>query len=350
MHVRRSSAALAVLGILLIAGALVVRFALAPSLQKLPSGLDKTSVATGTISIPDPAKPGAMIEQPIEMDRHLTARNSDSDTSVAQVVTTIYALPRTAGHPPLSTSTVKYALDRTDYGQAAAPGGVQVVDQKHASTISLAPNPSTEGQSLFDPTLRQALPLTYVSTSNVDGREQMAFTAAGTGPIADPDTAAALKAALGKKFGTDGSSAPTAALAAMGVPESKLAGLGTTVPVNLVSDSSIKILADQKFGSIVSVDQKAQFGAALGDPSNPLMVLPLQVVATKNTNADVASSISSLSSGQTKLSLIETWIPLALAIIGLILLIVAWMRRRPGAAGDDVAATPSPVEKATASS
>lgn len=333
MRTRLSRGVLALLGAFLLIGALIIHFVVVPGLMKLPEDLDESAVFAGVLQSPDPAAPGKMIELPVELEKTIKVDSVDGDTALVTSGSNLYAVPRKSDETPLSQATTRFAIDRTDFGQAPT-SDEGVTNQLGGSTFALPPNPAEDGQTLYDSMLQRAVPLEYISTGEIQGRTVLTFRAEESGPLADPTTAARLQRALGQKFGTDGTTVPTPLLAAMGVPADELAGLGDTLPVSLVVSTNFEVNADQEFGSMVMVDQGAAFTAVIGDSASPVTALPIQVLTTKMTDASLTDSIDSLNSSTQKLSIITWWIPGAMVLIGAILLALAFLRRRttPGPA------------------
>ena len=168
----RSSIVLAVLGVLLIVAAAVVRFVVVPSVTKLPDDLNTTQQIEGTYNGLNPAALAGGDDQLLLRDVPVTARrtytvdSSDGDTAV--VTRTV---ERAVGGQSEPATETRYAVDRTDFESAPAPEGADDVVESEGLIFTLPLNPSTDADyQLWDQTTQAAYPLTYEDTSTLEGR------------------------------------------------------------------------------------------------------------------------------------------------------------------------------------
>lgn len=337
MRTRRWSVAAATVGVVLVVAAFIVSFVVTPALDKLPADTDRTVTMSGTMQTPNPSDSSAMVAAPIELERTVKVDKVDGNNALVSMSTRTFTLPRGEGDKPLSETVQRYGIDRETYGQASPPGGAAVTDQKGASVFAFAPHPSHDDATLYDGTLAKAVSLKFSGTKEISGRKMLTFKTANTGRLGDEAMAARLRAALGKKFGTDGTSVPAVVLVKQGMPAAALKSFGQSVPVSLVVASDATIEVDAGRGNFVSLEQNLTVSAAIGDPSRPLVKTPIQILNLTSTDTTVADGIAAIEDAESKLSLVRLWIPLALAVLGLILLAVgAWLWRR-GAAGGGAA-------------
>ncbi|WLP92172.1 porin PorA family protein [Gordonia sp. NB41Y] len=353
MHIRRSSLVLLVLGVILVIGAVLLSTVITPLLSRMPAGLEKGSVFVGTMATPDAT--GKLAERPVEVQRTMKVDAVQGNSALITSSSAVYATPRSEGAQPIGGSAQKYAINRSDFTQEPAFDNVAVIDQHGGAVIGVPPNPSHDGQSYYDHYLGRAVPLTFAETGDVEGRSVVRYTYDASGALADEKTATTMKAALGKKFGTDGSVIPTQALTLMGVPASALDGLGATVPVTIVAHTVATMTADKQFGSFLVVDQKISMGAAIGDLDKLIFTIPMQVTDVHTSDASVASAAAELTDNAAKLAWIRLWIPLIVGLLGAIAVVVAIIRRRPpqvGAptSGDDNAPASGELSLPTGSS
>lgn len=338
MRTRRWSLAAAAVGVLLIVAAFVVSFVVTPALDKLPADTDRTVTMRGTMQTPNPSDSSAMATQPIELERTVKVDKVDGNNALVAMTTRTFAVPRGKAQKPLSETVQRFGIDRKTYGQASAPGEAEVTDQKGASVFAFAPGPSREDATLYDSTLAKVVSLKFSGTKEISGRKMLTFKTANTGRLGDEAMAKRLRAALGQQFGTDGTSAPAVALEKLGMPDAALKSFGKSVPVSLVVASDATIEVDAERGNFVALEQNMTVSAAIGDPSAPLVRTPLQILSLVSTDATVADGIAAIEDGESKLSLVRLWIPLALGILGLVLIAVgAVLWRRGGVAGGGAA-------------
>ncbi|QHN19820.1 DUF3068 domain-containing protein [Gordonia amarae] len=334
MRTRRWSIAAATVGVLLVVAAFVISFMVTPALDKLPADTDRTATMSGTMQTPNPSDSSAMVSQSIELERTVKVDKVVGDDALVGMTTRTFTVPRGEGEKPLSETALRFGIDRKTYGQASPPGGAEVTDQKGASVFAFAPHPSHDDATLYDSTLAKAVSLKFSGTKEISGRKMLTFKTANAGRVGDEAMAARLRAALGKKFGTDGTSVPAAVLEKQGMPAAALKSFGQSVPVSLVVASDATIDVDAERGNFVSLEQNMTVSAAIGDPSRPLVRTPVQILNLTSTEATVADGIAAIEDGESKLSLVRLWIPLALGLLGLILVAVgALLWRRGGAVG-----------------
>ena len=119
----RSSIALAVVGVLLLVGAGLVRFVLVPSMSKLPSDFETSQDFEGTYTGLNPtALSGSptgdvlLRDVPVTATRSYATDSVDGDTAV--VTRTIERSIGGQADPPTET---RYAVDRVDFESVDAP-------------------------------------------------------------------------------------------------------------------------------------------------------------------------------------------------------------------------------------
>ncbi len=336
MRTRKWPIALTALGVLLVVAVFIVSFVVTPAITKLPSDTDRTAVLSGTMQVPDPTNPTAMVSRPVEVERTIKSEKVAGNDALVSVTTRAFSVPRSESEKPLSETSLNFGIDRKRYGQSDAPGGGEVTDQQGASVFAFPKDPARDGQTFYDTTLAKAVPLTYEGNKDISGRENLTFKASNTGPVGDQALAGRLYAALGQRFGTDGKSIPAVVLAKMGVPEAILKQFGPSLPVSLVATSDVTIDADKNLGLFTALEQGVKVVAAIGDSTKPLTRMPLQILNVSANDDTVADTIATLKDAESMLRALTLWIPLALGVLGLILIVgaaVLW-RRGSGAAPD----------------
>ena len=124
MRLTRSSVVLAVLGVLLIVAAAVVRFVVVPSVTKLPDDLNTTQEFDGTYNGLNPAAlaggGGQLLlrDVPMTASRTYTVDSSNGDTAVVK-----RTVERAIGGQAEPKTETLYAVDRTDFESVPAPSG-----------------------------------------------------------------------------------------------------------------------------------------------------------------------------------------------------------------------------------
>ena len=343
--VRKSSVALLVVGVLLIAVAAAIRFLILPSLTKLPDDLSQAQRYEGTLQALDPQafQSGDLAnlltpEMPITADRSLTVDAVDGDTAI---VTSAAVLSLPDGSKQNDVHT--YAVSRSDYSP------VDLTDEQRATLIpeekkaSFEPheglafswpmNPPTDGTALYDSVTQTAQPAEFVETSSLEGRDVANYRIDASGPILSPTVL--------QQFAQFPAQLPTPLLAGLlqaglvpddsrAALEAALPTLPPTIDIGFGSSNAIDAAVDQRFGAPVSVDQLQQMYVTVPVAGQDLPVLPLSTVALHTAPDEIVASADTLTSNQRLLDLLGLWLPLVLTVVGIALIVFGSLRlRRP---------------------
>ena len=174
MKLSRSSVALAVVGVLLIVAAAVVRFVVVPSVTKLPTDLDVTLEFEGTYNGINPAVlSGGATEVlaedvPIVATRNVSARSVDGDTEIVR-----RADERTVGDGEPALTEVFFAVDRETAEAGPAPDGADDVTDAEGLVFTLPIDPSTAdgAYEYWDQNTLQSAPVTFEGEETFGGRD-----------------------------------------------------------------------------------------------------------------------------------------------------------------------------------
>ncbi|MDV8070683.1 porin PorA family protein [Rhodococcus sp. IEGM 1366] len=320
------TAVLILFGILLIGGAAIIRFAVTPGLTNLSYESDGGGLYVGTLSTPnpDPAAAGSPITTAVDADVSTEIKSISGDTAIVETLSEMYASPRTSSDlEPIVVDRHTYAVDRQDYLQAPAPSGTAVEDQKSAITIGFPSDYEHRELSIYDSVTGEPQALAAAGTVEVDGRTLDKFTVDASAPVKDPAVLDPLRAGLGQQFGTDGTWVPKAALLALGLPAALVDLSPDQIPVAYVQQTAAEILVDQRFGTIVDTSRTSSNTANLEIPGQSVPI-PLSETSLQASDELVTSTISKLNSAQTTLTFLSIWLPIAMLIVGVILLVGAF--------------------------
>lgn len=336
MAIRRSSLAMIIIGALLIALAMLIKFVAVPYVSKLPEDTNDSSTFDGELRQIDPTTFTLGEATPISIERSATVDEVDGDTAVV-TVTAVSKLP--TGE---SIDAHTYAISRVDYSQVDAPSGTDVEDQKGGVTLSFPMDPSTDDALMYDSVTQTAQPVKFVKTSELSGREVHEFSGTTTAPVADPDVLGPLKAGIAAMAQTgDGSTLPKPMIEALlptvaadradGV-RAALAAAPDQVPLQFTTINSVAVWVDSDFGAPFKneQDQTTVLNMQVDGKTIPLMDMSQIKVATSDES--ITTAADKLSKSQTQLNLLGIWAPLGLAIIGVVLIVVGFLRRRPSPA------------------
>ncbi|MGQ4599671.1 porin PorA family protein [Nocardia sp. R6R-6] len=343
MSVRKSSVVWSLLGILLIVGAVIIRFAVLPALTKLPDDLSQSQKYEGTMQAVDPRAFAAgdlahllTPEMPITADRSLTVDAVDGDSAII-TSKAVLALPDGSTQNDVHT----YAVNRVDYSpvqldadqrSALVPADKQATFESHSGlAFSWPMDPPRDGTALYDSVTRTAQPATFVGESELQGRAVYNYRIDAAGPITSPTVTAQFKdfpaqlpkAILGGLLQAGlvperSRSALTAALPAM--PD--------TVPISFGSTNAIDAAVDAEFGAPLRVSQSQGMYVTATVDGRDLPVLPLSLVRLHTADSEVTAAADTMAKNSTMLSLLRLWLPLVMAVIGIGLLVLGIVRRR----------------------
>jgi hypothetical protein len=337
VRLTRSSIVLAVVGVLLLVAATVVRFVVVPSVSKLPADLDITQEFEGTYSGLNPAAlsgaSGDVLVQdvPVTASRRIAVESVDGDTAV--VVRTV---ERSIGGQSDPSREVRYAVDRTDAESVPAPQGAEDVVASEGLVFTLPLNPSTDtGYRLWDQNTEAAYPLTYQGEDTLDGRSVFLYRSDSEGPVADP-AALGLPTSLSKTQLT----ALAPALADV-VPPQLLAQLPAllpllpdSIPLSYTSTTTSVISADAELGATIAGESTQTITAQL--PLGPQVVeVPFSTIELASTDASISDRAGDTADSAVLLNLIGTVLPAVALVLGLLLLLAALLlARRAGRRSD----------------
>ncbi|MDV6247498.1 porin PorA family protein [Rhodococcus opacus] len=215
-------------------------------MAKLPGSVDVTAQydeGTGTLlnaAVLQAGDFGNVIasDVPVSVGRHIYVSETAGDNAVAHGDITVSA-PGGVSLPSNHTC----ALDRRTMDAGGTVAGVEA--EQHAGlTIGLPLYPdAAEEFSLYDSATKTTVPLTYVDSGTVSGRDVLNYTAQAQGSLQDPAILEALPPAL---------------------PKSQLAGLAPLLPADLQAKLGPGTRDAARSGS-VQLDRRLE-GVAVGGP------------------------------------------------------------------------------------
>lgn len=326
----RSAVVLAVVGVLLLAAAAVVRFAVLPSVNKLGSGFSTTMDYSGTYRGLNPAalatgaSTGLLVAgAPATASRAYATTSVEGDTAVvAQTVRS------TVGGQALPTAGNSYAVDRVHFGSVPAPAGVSGVTPSQGQIFTLPQHPSTSATyQLWDQTTAAAYPLRYATTATVAGRSAYEYRTTERGRVADP-ASLGLPTSLPKSRVLGLATALSGQLPAGAVAQlpSVLQLLPDTIPLTYTSTNAISFFADTTLGSPLRIVSNQQITVQLGGIA--ALQVPFSTLTVTTTAASSQSLADDTASTVSSLTLVGTTIPVVLAVLGVLALVAALLLAR----------------------
>ncbi|TQC42554.1 DUF3068 domain-containing protein [Rhodococcus sp. WS4] len=325
---RRSSKILIILGAGFLILAAVIRFLVVPAMAKLPGSVDVTARYEGAGTLLNAAALQAgdfgnviASDVPVSVDRHIYVSETAGDNAVAHDDITVSA-PGGVSLPSNHT----YVLDRRTMDAGGTVSGTEV--EQHAGlTIGLPLYPdAAEEFSLYDSATKTTVPLTYVDSGTVSGRDVLNYRAQAQGSLQDPAILAALPPALPKSQLAGLAPLLPADLQAKLGPA--LATLPDPVPFNYTAVSTVSLSADQTLGTPIDGALNQQVIANVEVDGQNVSLIPVLALDTKLTEQSVADAASAAASQSRMLFLLSVVTPIVLAALGVVLIAVALMRRR----------------------
>jgi hypothetical protein len=180
----------------------------------------------------------------------------------------------------------------------------------------------------------------YLGPGNRGARSVYDYQATLTGPIKDQSLLRTLPPALAKQ---------TLAALAPHLPETvraQLSGslglLPETVPLAYTAATTLHVWADRETGLPIDETLHQQVNVGLDIAGQRVDVMPVLDLSAAFTPDTVKSNASKASSASTKLLLIRVVVPAVLAGLGLLLILVAVLRRRLPLRAQDAGAAVAP--------
>lgn len=334
MRVTRSSLVLAVVGVLLIAAAAVVRFAVVPSVTKLPEDLDVTLRFDGTYNGINPGvlsgESGDVVleDVPIEASRRVQAESVDGDTEIV-----LRTDERTVGDSEPSVTEVRFAVDRETAEAGPAPEGAEDVTSAEGLVFTLPVDPSTEegAYEYWDQYTLQAAPVTYEGEETFGGRDVYRYESVADGELADPG-ALGLPTALPKDQlqalagGLTGLVDQSLLDALPGV----LPSLPAEIPIAWTSRTTTFVDADQELGATIAGGSTQEITGSL-DLGITVVEVPFATIDVYSTDDSIDERGSDVGDDSGLLTLLGTVLPVVAAGLGVLCLVLALFLARRAA-------------------
>ena len=305
MPLRRSSIVLGVIGAALIISALLVELVAVPILTRLPASLDVTLHYTGTSSRLNTQAVQSgdsahvfLTDVPTTIDRHIKAVSTTAHTAVVTDDTNL----NVAGNP--STESHTYALDRKSLRTVPAPGGTAVDSSTGCLAVAFPLKPkANDSYTVYDAATQQCFPVTYVGKDSRGGRSVFAYTAPMTGAIKEHSLLRTLPPAQ----------------------------LPDPVPLAYAAHTTLNVWADRETGLPIDEALHQQVTVGVDVAGQRVDVTPVLDVSAAVTPDSINSTAKLADTASSKLLLLEI-VTAVLAALGVLLLVIAVVRRRPATA------------------
>jgi hypothetical protein len=333
VSVRTSSLVLGIVGVILIVLAVLGRYLIAPIVTKLPADTDTSLQYSGKATMLDSKALASgdiahalQADIPVTADRRIQVTDTDGDTAIVKDSLTLHVGGQS------QPSSHLYALDRTSLEGVAGPDGTSVEPSKGAlsSAFPIGPKSSSSEYTYYDAATRAIVPVRYTGTAKRHGRSTNVYKFDVAGPVKDPALLTALPKALPKALVAGLAPLLPAAVRDQFTPAT-VAALPALIPLTYTDTTKIVAYVDKQTGVAIeqTISQKIIANAALG--TAPVPLLPASAVDLAVTSASSDSLADKARSAGRLLILVRTGVPVALLVIGVLLIVVAVLRRKkPG--------------------
>jgi uncharacterized membrane protein len=333
LSVRRSSIVLAVIGVVLIVLGVLVRFVVVPVATKLPGSTSLGVTYSGTATLLNSSalqsgdtKNVIAANVPTTVERRLKVTGIYGDTAVVSDDLTIHAGSQTL------PSDHTYALNRTTLEGVTPPPGVSVEPSIGALSSMYPIRPAANGSyRYYDSTTRGIVPISYTGHATRDGRTVNVYTIASTGAVKDPSLLKMLPPSLPKKLIAGLAPLLPAAERAKFTP-AVLAALPNPIPLGYTGTTNIVASVDSQTGIPITETVSEQVVVNVAAGAQTLSLIPVLALDFHLTPASTTYLANKAKTTGELLTLIKVIVPIALVVIGVVLLVIAILRRHKPAA------------------
>lgn len=331
------SLAAIVVGVVLIAGAGVTRWFVAPKLAVLPADTDTTRTYAGTattlfnadaLTSPD-AGPVLLHHVPVTLTHRTRVLETNGDNALVADSGTVVA-----GGSPVGGFDYRYAVDRT--GMGPGRGFTGVVDQS-GITFNFPIHTARHDYPGWVPDTGSTVPLTFEGTATHAGIQTYVFsTHSKPTLITDPETLRALPAALSKQTvitlaGSLGLSPGT-----LGALNQMLPTLADPVPFSYTYQTVATYWVEPTTGEIVDLRERDVRTLALRLGNQLVPVTPVLDMTYTSTPSDLSAAVDQARHDAAQVDLVYRTLPLTALIAGVVLLLggafASYLARRVPAA------------------
>ncbi len=331
MRLTRSSVVLAVIGVLLVVAAAVVRFVVVPSVTQLPEDLDVTLGFEGTYNGINPGVlTGSATEVlaedvPIVATRNVSAEDVDGGSEIVRRTD-----ERTVGEGDPAVTEVRFNVDRETAEAGRPPSGAEDVTDAEGLVFTLPVGPSTAdgAYEYWDQSTMQTAPLVFQGEENLGGRDVFRYESVAEGALADPP-AMGLPTFLPKAQlatlapGLDGLVAPELLAALPAV----LPSLPTSIPIEWTSRTTTVVVADQEIGATIAGGSTQEITGSL-DLGITTVDVPFATIAIESTDDSIEDRGEAVADDSQLLNLVSTVLPIVLLVLGVLLVLAALLLAR----------------------
>ena len=344
MSVRRSSIVLAAVGVVLIVLGVLVRFVVVPVATKLPGSTNLSVTYSGKATLLNSSalqsgdtKNVIATNVPITVDRQLKVTSIHGEVAIVSDDLTIHAGSQTL------PSDHTYALNRTTLEGVTPPAGVFVEPSVGALSSMFPIGPAANSSYRFyDASTRNFVPISYTGHATRDGRAVNLYAISSSGAVKDPGLLKMLPPSLPKKLIAGLAPLLPAAEQAKFTP-AVLSALPNPIPLSYTGTTSIAAAVDSQTGIPITETISEQVVVNVTAGSQTLSLIPVLALDFHLTPASTTYLANKAKTTGELLTLMKVIVPIVLVAIGVVLLVIAILRRHkptaaPAALAETVAA------------
>jgi hypothetical protein len=315
------AAAAIVVGLVLLVGAGVVRWVVAPNLAVLPSDTDTTRTYTGTAAtlfnaqaLTSAGGPVLLHHVPLSMTHRTTVLDTNGDNALIADSGSIVA-----GGSPVGGFQYRYAVDRTDMGRGS---GFSNVVAQSGITFNFPIDTARHDYPGWVPDTQSTVPLTYAGTATRGGLATYVFHTVGKPTlITDPETLKSLPAALPKATITRLAGSLDLPPATLGALSQLLPSLPDPVPFSYTYRTVATYWVEPTTGEIVDLNERDVRTLALKLGNQLVPVTPVIDMTYTSSPAELATAVKQARHDAGQIHMIYRTVPLTALIAGLVLLV-----------------------------
>lgn len=334
-HIRRWSRR-GIVVIILATAALVaaggIRFVLYPQLSKLSEDFKSSMSMHGAIETFAPATMALGPPAPARVERGLAVDAVHGDTAVLRATTRIQ---RPDGD--LKTE-FRYAIDRATFRQKAAPGGVEVTNQRRGVVLARSMGSGRSPFAMYDPLTDRTVRLEHVGDRDVQGRNGYQFEGLLHAPLVNSTILTPMRTAIANMTTVgDGNTMPLLAVQAIAprLPleyrdqvQKILPELPNEVMLAYVSHTIYTVVLDEQLSAPLFLAQDQTTLLAINTGYSTIPMLPLMRLSVQSTPGSVSEVVDTVSALGRTVTTVRDVVPAGLAVLGATVLAYAVLAPR----------------------
>jgi hypothetical protein len=315
---RKWGVAVAVLGVLMLTGAAVLRFVILPGSMQLPADTNEKVVYTGTMTAPNAAalqrgdmKNAMTRDLPVTVQRTVKVVQTDGNKALISDSSVVTA--KQSGQT-VATNKYFYTIDRKTM-EAVPNFSGQAVQNAQGLVIGFPIGAKQQTYTGWLVEAQNTAPTTYVGEGTVKGVAVYQYKSDATVPVKNP-AATGLPVAMPKALLPVLAAASGLSPALQQQLAQKLPALPAIVPLAYTFTNIGNYSVEPTTGVVVNMNRATTTYFSIA--GFPAVKIPLSALAITYTPQNLTDMVNKANDGLGKITLYGTTIPLALLILGLI--------------------------------